>query len=293
MRKFKLKDFWDGINQKKWVTFLKESFFRSSTGIVYVIVVLGAIFLGGVYFYSLMSFMALITVYEIVDMEFKGRPWWLKLIYGSVGLILWLVLYFVSLRLFLIVLFLLFFIWFFITSVLFKNEEDVISSSYYMFFFLLIYVLIGFYIGIDVYRMSGGIFFISVLVMVWVFDVFSYVGGKTMGKMKLVPLISPGKTWEGFITGWLALTIVQVIMWLAGIWKLEPYTLGISVILFAPILLSGDLIESVVKRKAGVKDSGFIIPGHGGMWDRVDSTIAAFYFVWFLLYIQQVVNNVI
>ena len=293
MSKFKLKDFFVSINQRNWMTFLKESFFRSSTGIVYVIVVLGAIFLGGVYFYSLMSFMALITVYEIVDMEFKGRPWWLKLIYGSVGLILWLVLYFVSLRLFLIVLFLLFFIWFFITSVLFKNEEDVISSSYYMFFFLLIYVLIGFYIGIDVYRMSGSIFFISVLVMVWVFDVFSYVGGKTMGKMKLVPLISPGKTWEGFITGWLALTIVQVIMWLAGIWKLEPYTLGISVILFAPILLSGDLIESVVKRKAGVKDSGFIIPGHGGMWDRVDSTIAAFYFVWFLLYIQQVVNNVI
>jgi len=293
MSKFKLKDFFVSINQRNWMTFLKESFFRSSTGIVYVIVVLGAIFLGGVYFYSLMSFMALITVYEIVDMEFKGRPWWLKLIYGSVGLILWLVLYFVSLRLFLIVLFLLFFIWFFITSVLFKNEEDVFSSSYYMFFFLLIYVLIGFYIGIDVYRMSGGIFFISVLVMVWVFDVFSYVGGKTMGKMKLVPLISPGKTWEGFITGWLALTIVQVIMWLAGIWKLEPYTLGISVILFAPILLSGDLIESVVKRKAGVKDSGFIIPGHGGMWDRVDSTIAAFYFVWFLLYIQQVVNNVI
>lgn len=289
----RLKDFWVSINQRKLITFLKESFFRSFTGIVYVIVILSAIFLGGIYFYLLMSLMALITVYEIVDMEFKGRPWWVRLIYGAVGLTLWLVLYFVSLKLFLIILFLLFFMWFFITSVLLKNEEDVFSSSYYMFFFLLIYVLIGFYMGIDVYEISGKMFFISVLVMVWVFDVFSYIGGKAMGKMKLVPLVSPGKTWEGFITGWLALTIVQVIMWLAGVWKLEPYTLGISVILFAPVLLSGDLIESVVKRKAGVKDSGFIIPGHGGMWDRVDSTIAAFYFVSILLYIQQVVNNVI
>ncbi|NOZ91713.1 MAG: phosphatidate cytidylyltransferase [Dictyoglomi bacterium] len=277
---------------RKWWSLIKETAFRSSIGVIYVAIVLGAVFLGGEYLYGLLSFMALVTVYEIVDMEFKGKEWWKKVIYGAVGVLLWLVLYFVSPEVFLALLFVIFFLWFFVYAVLLKKEEEVFSSSYYMFFFLIVYVLVGLYIGIDLYEHTGKMFFMSLLVMVWTFDVFSYAGGKTMGKTKLVPTISPGKTWEGFITGWLSLTILEVLLWLFHIWKVEPYTLGISVILLAPILLTGDLVESVVKRKAGVKDSGFIIPGHGGMWDRIDSTIAAFYIMWLLKYLEQVIGSV-
>ncbi len=277
---------------RKWLSLLKETAFRSSVGIVYVAIVIGAIFLGGKYLYGLLSIMALFTVYEIIDMEFKGKSPWNKLIYGLIGILLWLLLFFVSVEVFLVVLFLAFFLWFFVSAVLLRKEDDVFASSYYMFFFLLVYVLMGLYIGARLYDVSGRMFFVSVLLMVWTFDIFSYAGGKTMGKMKLVPKISPGKTWEGFITGWLALTIVEVILWLTHLWNVEPYTLGVSVLLLAPILLTGDLVESVVKRKAGVKDSGFIIPGHGGIWDRIDSTIAAFYIMWFLLFLERVIENV-
>ncbi|GEM_PF-1772036 len=277
---------------KNWLVLIKETAFRSSIGIIYVAIVLGAVFLGGEYLYGLLSFMALVTVYEIVDMEFKGKQWWKKAIYGAIGVLLWLVLYFFSLRVFLVLLFVIFFLWFFVYAVILKKEEEMFSSSYYMFFFLIMYVLVGLYIGIELYEQVGKMSFTSLLVMVWTFDVFSYVGGKTMGKTKLVPTISPGKTWEGFITGWLSLAILEVLLWISNIWKVEPYTLGISVILLAPVLLTGDLVESVVKRKAGVKDSGFIIPGHGGMWDRIDSTIAAFYIMWLLEYLEQVIGSV-
>ncbi len=275
----------------KWLLLIKETAFRSSVGIVYVALVVGAVLMGSTYVYGLLSAMALVTVYEIVTMEFKNDRWWKKLLYSIVGGVLWLLLFFVSIKVFLVSLFILFFLWFFTYAVLLKKEDDVFASSYYMFFFLLVYVLIGLYVGIDIYVSKGKMFFLSILIMVWTFDVFSYAGGKTMGKTKLVPTISPGKTWEGFITGWLALTISEVILWLFGLWKVEPYTLGISVLLLAPVFLTGDLVESVVKRKAGVKDSGFIIPGHGGIWDRIDSTIASFYVMWLLIYIEQVVQN--
>ncbi len=276
---------------KKWGKLIKETALRSSVGIIYMSLVIAAILLGREYVYALLSAMALITVYEIVNMEFKRDALWKKLIYSFVGGILWILLFFVSVKVFLVSLFVLFFLWFFTYAVLLKKEESVFASSYYMFFFLLVYVLVGLYIGIDIYVSKGKMFFLSLFLMVSTFDVFSYAGGKTMGKTKLVPTISPGKTWEGFITGWLALTIAEVIFWLLGLWKVEPYTLGISVLLLAPVFLTGDLVESVVKRKADVKDSGFIIPGHGGIWDRIDSTIASFYIMWLLIYIEQVVQN--
>ncbi len=276
---------------KKWIGLIKETALRSSVGTIYMSLVIAAILLGREYVYALLSAMALITVYEIVNMEFKKDALWKKLIYSLVGGILWILLFFVSVKVFLVSLFVLFFLWFFTYAVLLKKEDSVFASSYYMFFFLLVYVLVGLYIGVDIYVSKGKMFFLSLFLMVSTFDVFSYVGGKTMGKTKLVPTISPGKTWEGFITGWLALTIAEVIFWLLGLWKVESYTLGISALLLAPVLLTGDLVESVVKRKADVKDSGFIIPGHGGLWDRIDSTIASFYIMWLLIYIEQVVQN--
>ncbi len=115
---------------------------------------------------------------------------------------------------------------------------------------------------------------IFLLVVVWATDVFAYFTGKAIGGPKLAPRISPGKTWSGAIGGALlaAASGFAVISLYAGaaIWVVLPVALLLSV---ASQL--GDLFESAAKRRAGVKDSGHLIPGHGGVLDRVDGLVVA------------------
>ncbi len=111
-----------------------------------------------------------------------------------------------------------------------------------------------------------------VLIATWSNDTFAYFAGKTFGKHKLAPKISPGKTWEGFFGGALGSVFMPLI--LANF--LTPLTtnqiLGVAVpcIVLAP---AGDLIESWIKRRHGVKDSGSLLPGHGGVLDRIDALL--------------------
>jgi len=101
-------------------------------------------------------------------------------------------------------------------------------------------------------------------------DVAAYLFGRTFGKRKIFPIISPGKTWEGFLGGLTAAGIVGALLgiFLGGEWALG----GVLIALLSGIAgVMGDLVESYVKRCAGVKDSGKILPGHGGILDRLDS----------------------
>jgi phosphatidate cytidylyltransferase len=111
--------------------------------------------------------------------------------------------------------------------------------------------------------------FLSVAVM----DSAAYFVGKPFGKHKIAPSISPGKSWEGLIGAWIAVTLLFAC--LALFWHL-PVTLPFVPVLalfFTLLGLAGDLFESWMKRRAGVKDSGTLIPGHGGLFDRVDALI--------------------
>jgi phosphatidate cytidylyltransferase len=113
-------------------------------------------------------------------------------------------------------------------------------------------------------------------ILIWGADSGAYFIGKKWGKHKLAPLVSPGKTWQGafgaiittIIIASIALTLLKapLLIWPAAI------TLSITVVIFSII---GDLFESMLKRKAGLKDSGNIFPGHGGILDRIDSLTAA------------------
>ena len=97
--------------------------------------------------------------------------------------------------------------------------------------------------------------------------------GHRIGKHKMVPKISPKKSWEGFVGGILGSVLIWLILWATHFYKLSlPYALlcGVVVSILGVI---GDLIESRIKRGVGVKDSGNLIPGHGGMLDRSDSLI--------------------
>jgi phosphatidate cytidylyltransferase len=115
---------------------------------------------------------------------------------------------------------------------------------------------------------------LEVLVLVWVADTAAYFVGRAWGRRKLAPAISPSKTWEGAwggIAGAVAYAIIGgTFLKGVGAW---PVYAGVAVLLGA-ISIVGDLFESAAKRQAGVKDSGTLLPGHGGILDRIDSATA-------------------
>lgn len=124
---------------------------------------------------------------------------------------------------------------------------------------------------------------LSVFVFLWVNDTGAYLSGSLFGRHKLFPRVSPGKSWEGSIGGGVLVLIVAAILWavtssgdgiqVSGLSSLAEWLgLGLTVVVMGTL---GDLVESLLKRTLGVKDSGNILPGHGGMLDRFDSSLMA------------------
>lgn len=135
-------------------------------------------------------------------------------------------------------------------------------------------------------RMMGLSFLLSVLALVWMADIAAYFGGKALGRRKLAPTISPGKSWEGALSGLLGVVLLAV-AWLwadaqglgdhgslyARLWTVGPMWAVLAVLFLVAMSVVGDLVESLVKRSAGVKDSSQLLPGHGGVLDRVDALL--------------------
>jgi phosphatidate cytidylyltransferase len=119
--------------------------------------------------------------------------------------------------------------------------------------------------------------FLWLLAVVWATDIFAFFSGRRFGGPKLAPRVSPSKTWSGLAGGMLAAAIVSAVCaaWAeADWWRLAAWGAMVAVVAQA-----GDLAESATKRRFGVKDSGQLIPGHGGILDRVDGLLAALLFV--------------
>ncbi len=115
---------------------------------------------------------------------------------------------------------------------------------------------------------------LGIMALVWIADVAAYFTGRKFGKHKLAPSISPGKTWEGVAGAVLCVSLYAVLAaWWSGIGKNVQAIAGIVAISWLWVALSviGDLFESAIKRQAGVKDSGTLLPGHGGLLDRIDA----------------------
>lgn len=125
---------------------------------------------------------------------------------------------------------------------------------------------------ISLYRF-GSETLLFVLTVVWAADIGAFFAGKTFGRVKLKPSISPGKTWEGVIGGLIAVALLST----AGSYLFDERLIQLLPFCLAVACLSivGDLTVSIFKRNAGIKDSGTLFPGHGGVLDRVDSIAAA------------------
>jgi len=116
-------------------------------------------------------------------------------------------------------------------------------------------------------------FLLACMAAVWLADIGAYFVGRAIGRHKLAPTISPGKSWEGAVGGALVVVTYGLGLLLAkGGMALEGLGLAAATLLaFSAVSVMGDLFESLLKRQAGLKDSGHILPGHGGMLDRIDS----------------------
>ncbi|MEG1051068.1 MAG: phosphatidate cytidylyltransferase, partial [Janthinobacterium sp.] len=139
---------------------------------------------------------------------------------------------------------------------------------------------------VEMYRLSP-LYLLSVMAIVWAADIFAYFSGKAFGKRKLAPSISPGKSWEGAIGGGIAVLVIAAITIVAApslpvlqdtfavqLQLRRGWLVALLVLLLiVAASIVGDLFESQLKRRAGIKDSSNLLPGHGGVLDRIDALI--------------------
>jgi phosphatidate cytidylyltransferase len=134
-------------------------------------------------------------------------------------------------------------------------------------------VLVPLFLALIILYDAAPAILLFALLIVWVADSGAFFAGKMLGRVKLAPKISPGKTWEGVIGGLVAVVLLTLLL---SVWVetdlavLVPFCLAV-----ACLSIVGDLTVSMFKRTAGVKDSGNVFPGHGGVLDRIDSVAAA------------------
>lgn len=195
---------------------------------------------------------------------------------------------------------LIFFFLFFIPLIeLFRNIPNA-TANIASTFFLPAYIGVGvgsligirnLFSSITMYNDALAFLTLSVIVSIWLCDSFAYFGGRLMGKTKLFPRVSPNKTWEGAIWGFIAAILTTLAFYYFTPMGKIRLTLQELILLGAiPGIFGqlGDLLESLIKRDTGVKDSSDLIPGHGGMFDRFDSLILvapiAYFYLRFIIF---------
>lgn len=257
---------------------------RTATGLVFGTVVVGSIIAHQYSFVVLMAVVMLLSVREFFHITLSMRtPNRVTAYYLPLTLLFAGLLYagaylfangFISGQYLLVVPAILFL---YFTLEIFADSKDafqnislnVVSLAYLVFPFMLVQFLV---LGIDGYSWRP---MMAVLLLTWANDISAYMVGRQIGKTKLLPRISPGKTIEGSAGGVVGCALVAVglyyLMPVEG-WQIIDWV--IIAIITSTFATTGDLVESMLKRNLGIKDSGTLLPGHGGMLDRFD----AFYF---------------
>ena len=134
-------------------------------------------------------------------------------------------------------------------------------------------VLLPAWLALIQLRQIGNLALLAIMATVWIADIAAYFSGRTFGRHKLAPTISPGKTWEGAAGAVVAVVLYGFALspWLPAALSENRLVLVLVLVVLTAVSIVGDLFESLLKRQAGLKDSSRILPGHGGVLDRVDS----------------------
>ncbi|MFQ3786627.1 phosphatidate cytidylyltransferase [Halomonas sp. A29] len=139
-----------------------------------------------------------------------------------------------------------------------------------------LWVLLPAWVGLNVLRDTGGVWLLYVLLLVWGADIGAYFSGRAWGRRKLAPAVSPGKSWEG-VAGGAVVTLLLALLF--AVWQGLGVAGGLGLVIVTAVVtlvsVLGDLFESMLKRFRGIKDSSNLLPGHGGVLDRIDSLTAA------------------
>ncbi len=251
---------------------------RSISGIVFLAVLLSGILINQYFYLGVFIIVTVISQFELYLM-FEKSGYFPQKRYGIfIGLVIYVSTYLVAKGLipptsYFIAIF--FIISLFIFQLYSKREDHIKCIAFTIFG--LVYVVIPLstlnfiaFAGInqDNYTYE---YILAMFLLIWLNDTGAYIFGSIFGKRKLFESISPKKTWEGTIGGFIVslLTALFISEWFIGLNRLQWLIFAVIVVVFGTY---GDLVESHLKRRAGVKDTGTIMPGHGGLLDRFDST---------------------
>ncbi|MBM4175365.1 MAG: phosphatidate cytidylyltransferase [Ignavibacteria bacterium] len=263
---------------------------RVTVALITIPFLLGISYLGGWFFFSLVAAITILSLYEFYKLTEKKTAlpnYFLGITFSICTLLLFFYQrsdQFISLIFIFIVLSSFF--------ELFKKENNSISNlSVTIFGAIFISFFFSTLIGIrelfsnygSMYYSRGGLVVITILAAIWICDSAAYFGGTAIGKRRLLERISPKKSWEGAIFGF----VFAILTVIAAKFLILDF-FNWSDVLFIGLIVGtigqmGDLVESMIKRNAGVKDSSNLIPGHGGVYDRFDSLLFVSPFIYFYL----------
>ena len=269
---------------------MNNFFIRTLTAGAFVAILLGCTFYGQLSFSILFLVITILGLLEFYSLVEKANAKPLKIIGTAIGALFFAansavcmnVFKYQMLLIFIPIIFLVFIIELFLKKENpFANIAFTILGILYVAlpFSLLNYILT--YSGNYSYQLLFGVFFI-----LWSNDSGAYLAGVTMGKHKIFPRVSPKKSWEGSIGGTIASFIVAYIIsgWYTSIQFVDWMIIAAILVVMGTL---GDFVESLFKRSVDIKDSGNILPGHGGILDRFDSLIMAIPFVFTYLYLMK------
>jgi phosphatidate cytidylyltransferase len=262
---------------------LKDIYIRTLTGIFFVVAIFGSVLLHPLAFFGVTLFFVFISLNEFLLLQKIKGGQKENFIYYFFGLLIYILVGLmglgfvdVSFALFLLLLFPFTFV-----VELFRKEHSTKRIGSYFTAWLYISVPFGLLVSLYNIPQREGFFpgiIIGLFTIIWSSDVFAYLVGSMIGKTKLFERISPKKSWEGSIGGLVFALLAAYILSLiyTDFTLIQWMGMAVIVVLTGSI---GDLVESMLKRIAGVKDTGTLLPGHGGVLDRFDATIFATPFV--------------
>lgn len=266
-----------------------EVLVRSLSGVIYVVLLIGSMFLGKEVYTVLFMLLGVVSLLEFQKL-IALKNWSIPILFAGTVLLfyklaipsylLWTLLgitIVVSLHL--------------ITDLIRVKQNTISVLRKYIL--CVFYIIVSFVCLIELPKYQGVFeptIILGAFILIWVNDSFAFIVGKSIGKHKLLERISPKKTIEGFLGGLLfAMVASYLIYYFTN--SLSPIIWLVMSLIISIFGTVGDLIQSKFKRRAGVKDSGTIMPGHGGMYDRLDSIIFAGPFLYtFLIIFKQYVS---